>query len=124
MSKIGVVGSILKWMRRRKREKKLRAALGWPKAIGKVEHWQIVPAEAETGSMEEMYQAEAMFEFMVNGEEFDGHVRSVAMMHHEAAVKAEGSPSVHVRYDPANPKSVAVLAEDNIGNLPFQMVAG
>jgi hypothetical protein len=31
---------------------------------------------------------------------------------------------VNVRYNPANPDETAVLAEDNVGNLPFGVVSG
>jgi hypothetical protein len=32
--------------------------------------------------------------------------------------------AVRVRYDPANPDAVAVLAEDNENNLPFRVFSG
>ena len=67
------------------------------------------------------YQIEAGFHFKVNGEYYGGYLRSVAMTHHEAEMKAKGEPKVNVRYNPANPDKKAVLPEDNSGGpLPFR----
>ena len=71
-----------------------------------------------------MQQVEASFHFTVNGEYFGGYLRSVGLTHHSAETMATGTPTVRVRYDPTNPDSVAVLAEDNVGNLPFQVMPG
>jgi hypothetical protein len=124
MSGIFLVDGIRLWLRRRSRVKKLHASQAWPMATGEVNHWQVVNADEETGSVGALYQIEAGFHFIVNGEYFGGYLRSVAMGHHEAETKAKGNPAVHVRYDPANPDSVAVLAEDNEGNLPFRVFSG
>jgi Protein of unknown function (DUF3592)/Mu transposase, C-terminal len=115
------VDGIRLWLRRRSREKKLRAAKAWPTSTGEVNHWQIVNADEEAGSVGALYQIEAGFHFILNGEYFGGYLRSVAMGHHEAETKAKGNPAVNVRYDPANPDAVAVFAEDNEGNLPFRV---
>ena len=57
----------------------------------------------------------------MNGEYYGGYLRSVALTFHEAETKAKGSPKVNIRYNPANPDETAVLAEDNVGNLPFTL---
>jgi Protein of unknown function (DUF3592) len=111
-------------LRRKNREKKLRAALAWPTTDGEVNSWKVIEADPEATSMGALYQIEAGFHFIVNGEYFGGYLRSVALGLHEAEMKAKGSPSVRVRYDPANPDAVAVLAEDNEGNLPFRVFSG
>jgi hypothetical protein len=105
-----LVDSIRVRLRRRSREKRLQVAQGWPVATG--------------SSVGALYQLEAGFHFIVNGEYFGGYLRSVAMTHHEAETKAKGTPAVRVRYDPANPDAVAVLAEDNENNLPFRVFSG
>ena len=46
------------------------------------------------------------------------------MGRHEAEKLATGSPDFIVRYNPANPDEVVVLAEDNEGKLPFGIVSG
>jgi hypothetical protein len=124
MSGIFLVDGIRVWLRRRSREKKLHAAQAWPIATGEVNHWRVVNADEEAGSVGALYQIEAGFHFIVNGEYFGGYLRSVALALHEAETKAKGNPAVHVRYNPANPDSVAVLAEDNDGNLPFRVFSG
>ncbi len=70
------------------------------------------------------FQIEAGFHFKINGEYFGGYLRSVGLGLHEAESKAQGNPIVNVRYDPANPDSVAVLAEDNEKSLPFRVFSG
>ncbi len=42
----------------------------------------------------------------------------------DAEKLAVGNPSVNVRYNPANPDQTVVLAEDNVGTLPFEVVSG
>jgi hypothetical protein len=124
MGGIFLIDGIRLKLRRKSREKKLRAAQGWPKATGEVNQWKAVNADEEANSVGAMYQIEAGFHFIVNGEYFGGYLRSVALTLHEAETKAKGNPAVHVRYDPANPDVVAVFAEDNEGNLPFRVFSG
>jgi hypothetical protein len=124
MSGIFLVDSVRVWLRRRSREKRLQAAQSWPIATGEVNHWQVVNADEEASSVGALYQIEAGFHFIVNGEYFGGYLRSVALALHEAETKAKGNPAVRVRYDSGNPDSVAVLAEDNGGNLPFRVFSG
>ena len=124
MSGIFLFDGIRLWLRRQNREKKLQSAQAWPIATGEVNHWQILNADAEASSAGTLFQIEAGFHFLINGEYFGGYLRSVALPHREAETLAKGNPTVHVRYDPANPDSVAVLAEDNEGNLPFRVFSG
>jgi hypothetical protein len=46
------------------------------------------------------------------------------MGRHEAEKRGVGSPTVNVRYNPANPDQTVVLAEDNAGTLAFDVVSG
>lgn len=124
MSGIFLVDGIRQRLRRKSREKKLRAAQAWPTTNAEVNSWKVIEADPEATSMGALYQIEAGFHFIVNGEYFGGYLRSVALGLHEAETKAKGTPSVRVRYDPANPDVVAVLAEDNEGNLPFRVFSG
>ena len=124
MSGIFFVDSIRRWMHGKNREKKLAAAQSWPMTIGEINHWSIVGAEEQYSSSGTPYQIEAAFHFKVNGEYFGGYLRSVAMGHHDAEVNAKGTPEVRVRYDPINPNTVAVLEEDNAGNLGFRVISG
>ncbi len=124
MSGIFFTDSIRLWLRRREREKRLAAAQGWPVATGEVNRWEIVDADPEASPTGMMVQIEAGFHFILNGEYFGGYVRSVAMVRREAQTVAKGSPAVHARYNPANPDSVVVLAEDNVENLPFRVFPG
>lgn len=124
MGGIFLIDGVRLWLRRKSREKRLEAAQGWPCATGEVNRWEILEADPDASSLGTLYQIEAGFHFIVNGEYFGGYLRSVAMPHREAQMHAKGSPAVRVRYDPANPDLVAVLAEDNEGNLPFRVFSG
>jgi crotonobetainyl-CoA:carnitine CoA-transferase CaiB-like acyl-CoA transferase len=124
MSGIFLVGSVQRWLGRKSREKRLRASQAWPVVAGEVNHWAVVEADEDAAATGAMYQVEAGFHFVVNGEYFGGYLRSVAMTHHEAEMKAKGNPAVRVRYDPADPDSVVVLAEDNAESLPFRVISG
>ena len=116
--------SIRSWARHKKRQQKLHLAQQWPTAAAEINHWAIVPADQEIASSATPYQIEASFHFIVNGEYSGGYLRSVGLTHHTAETLAKGAPTVNVRYDPANPDSNVVLAEDNADNLPFQVIPG
>jgi hypothetical protein len=124
MSGIFLLDGIRLWLLKRSREKKVQAAQAWPIANGEVNHWEILDADAEASSVGTLSQIEAGFHFLVNGEYFGGYLRSVAMPRREAEMLAKGSPTVYVRYDPANPDAVCVLAEDNVNTLPFRVFSG
>lgn len=121
MAGIFLVDSIRLWLRRRSRQKRLRLALNWPVIAAEVNHWAVLPADEDANAFGAPYQIEAGFHFILNGEYYGGYFRSVALAGGEAERSAKGNPAVNVRYDPANPDSTAVLAEDNSGNLPFQI---
>jgi hypothetical protein len=118
------VDSIRVWLHHRKRQERLRLAQQWPTVAAEINHWSVIAADQEIASSATPYQIEASFHFTLNGEYFGGYLRSVGRTHHSAETMATGTPTVHVRYDPTNPDSVAVLAEDNVGNLPFQVIPG
>jgi hypothetical protein len=86
-----------------------------------INHWQVLSADDDAATMGAAYQIEAGFHFKLNGEYYGGYLRSVAMGLHEAESKAQGNPVVNVRYNPANPDSTAVLAEDNQNTLLFRV---
>ena len=121
MSGLSLFGFIRSRLRRRSLRKTLQRALEWPVIAGEVNHWAVVQADEDVLSSATPYQIEAGFHFILNGEYFGGYFRSVALTHHEAETLAKGSPTVHVRYDPANPDSSVVLASDNPDNLPFRI---
>ena len=116
--------SIRSKLHHKKQHERVRQAQQWPTTTGEINHWSIVTADQDIASSATPYQIEARFHFSLNGEYFGGYLRSVALTHHGAEVAAKGSPTINVRYDPANPDSVAVLAEDNVGNLPFPIISG
>jgi hypothetical protein len=124
MAGVFFIDSVRRQLRRRAREKKLQAAAQWPIVQAEINHWQVLSADEEAATMGAAYQIEAGFHFKLNGEYFGGYLRSVAMGLHESETKATGNPMVNVRYDPANPDVVAVLAEDNVGTLPFRVYSG
>jgi hypothetical protein len=118
------VDAILRWQRNRKRARKLVQAVKWPSTQAEINHWAVRPADKEYATTGTPYQIEAGFHFKVDGEYFGGYVRSVALTHHEAETKAKGTPTLTVRYNPANPDETAVLTEDNTNSLPFRVISG
>jgi len=114
-----LMDSVRLWFRRRKREKKLAHARAWPVVKAEVNHWAVVPADEEANAFGVPFQIEAGFHFILSGEYYGGYFRSVALTAGEAERLAKGTPPVNVRYNPANPDEVAVLAEDNKDTLPF-----
>jgi hypothetical protein len=124
MAGVFFIDGIRRWLRRRKREKKLGLAKEWPAVQAEVNHWQVLNADEDVATMGAPYQIEAGFHFTLNGEYYGGYLRSVAMTLHEAESKGVGSPRVNIRYNPANPDETAVLAEDNRGGLPFGVFSG
>jgi hypothetical protein len=124
MAGVFFIDGVRRWLRRRAREKKLQLAAQWPITQAEINHWQVLSADEEAATIGAAYQIEAGFHFKLNGEYFGGYLRSVAMGLHESETKATGNPTVNVRYDPTNPDSVAVLAEDNEGKVPFRVYSG
>jgi hypothetical protein len=123
MGNVFIIDSVRSWFRHRGRAKRLQLAQSWPLTTGEINLYKIVPADEDANSFATANQIEAAFHFKVNGEYFGGYVRSIGMTHHEAEFLAKGNPPIHIRYDPTNPDSVAVLAEDNPNNLPFRIIS-
>lgn len=119
----GIFDSIAGWQRKRRRDQRVAQAAQWPLVQAEINHWEVLVADKELVTAGTPYQIEAGFHFTVNGEYFGGYLRSVALTHHEADVNAKGDVTVNVRYNPANPDEVAVLAADNAA-LPFRVVSG
>ncbi len=124
MSGIFLIDGIRAWFRRRDRDRRVRLAQGRPCATGEINHWSIQPVNLDEGALSSAWQIEAGFHFVLNGEYFGGYLHSTAMGRSEAEAKAKGSPLLRVRYNPANPDEVVVLAEDNRELLPFPVVSG
>jgi hypothetical protein len=124
MAGVFFIDGIKRWLRRRSREKKVALAKNWPATQAEINHWQVLNADEDEATMGAPNQIEAGFHFTLNGEYYGGYLRSVALGLHESETKATGNPKVNVRYNPANPDETAVLAEDNVGSLPFKVVSG
>jgi hypothetical protein len=118
-----LIDSIRRSLCEKARRKRVQLAAGWPQATAKINLWKVLPAGDESDSFAQTDYIEGGFSFLLNGEYYGGYVRSVAMGRHEAEKLAVGSPSVTVRYNPANPDQTVVLAEDNAGRLLFEVVS-
>lgn len=119
-----LIDSIRRAARERARRKKVQLAAGWPQTIAHINLWKVLPVGEGASSFGKTDFIEAGFHFVLNGEFYGGYVRSVAMAHREAEKLAVGDPEINVRYNPANPDQTVVLAEDNAGTLPFEVVSG
>jgi hypothetical protein len=124
MSGLSLIDSIRRRLRANARRNRARLAAHWPQATAKINLWKVLPAGDESESFTQTDFIEGGFSFLLNGEYYGGYVRSVAMGRHEAEKLAAGSPSVNVRYNPSNPDQTVVLAEDNAGTLPFEVISG
>lgn len=120
---MALVDSIRRALHERARKKRVMIAAGWPQANAEIDIWKILPAGDAAESFTQTDVIEASFHFTLDGEYYGGYVRSVAMGRNEAEKLSIGSPSVIVRYNPANPDEVVVLVEDN-SSLPFAIVSG
>jgi len=123
MSGIFMIDSIRRSFRESARKKRVRAAADWPQTPAEINSWKILPVGEEAESFTQSDYIEASFSFVLNGEYYGGYVNSVAMGRKEAEMLAVGSPAVTIRYNPANPDQVVVIAEDN-ATLPFAIVSG
>jgi len=124
MAGIFFVDHIRRVLAERNRQKRVQAAATWPKVAARINHWKVLPAGDASDSFTNTNYIEAAFHFTLRGDYYGGYVKSVPMSHREAEKLATGAPEVMVRYHPANPDETVVLAEDNRGNLPFQIVSG
>ena len=119
-----LIDSIQRSLRERARRKRVQLAAGWPQATAHINLWKVLPAGETTESFAKTDFIEAGFHFVLNGEFYGGYVRSVPMGRREAEKLAVGDAEVTVRYNPDNPDQTVVLAEDNAGKLPFEVVSG
>ena|SRR5205085_1729782 len=124
MAGIFFVDSIRRSLRERARQKRVQTAAAWPQAQAHVNGWKVLAAGDASKSFTETDCIEASFHFTLNGEYYGGYLNSIPMARREAEKLAAGSPEITVRYNPANPDEAVVLAEDNRGKLPFQIVSG
>src|SRR5450755_3241312 len=120
---MAILDSIRRTFRERARAKKVQLSGQWPQTQATVDIWKVLPAGDAADSFTQTDLIEASFHFTLNGEYYGGYLRSVAMGRKEAEKLAVGSPSINVRYNPANPDETAVLSEDNSG-FPFGLVSG
>jgi hypothetical protein len=118
-----LIDPIRRAMRESARRKRVKTAAAWPLAQAEINHWKVVSLGEEAESFTQSDYIEAAFSFVLNGEYYGGYVNSVAMGRKEAEQFAVGSHAVNVRYNPADPDKVVVLAEDN-ASLPFAIVSG
>jgi hypothetical protein len=118
------IDAIRRALAERARRKRVQLAAGWPQATAHINGWKVLPAGNAAKSFTQTDFIEARFHFLLNGEYYGGYARSVAMGRREAEKLAVGEPGVIVRYNPANPDEAVVLAEDNAGKLPFEVVSG
>jgi Protein of unknown function (DUF3592) len=123
MAGIFMFDSIRRSLRESARKKRVQAATAWPQARAEINSWKILPVGEEAESFTQSDYIEAGFSFVLKGEYYGGYLRSVAMGRKEAENFAVGSLAVNVRYNPANPDQVVVLAEDN-PTLSFALVSG
>lgn len=115
---------ILRPFREGARRKRIGTAHGWPQAGAKITHWKIVEADPASGGSAMQRQIEATFYFMLNDDICGGYVRSIPMVEREAARLASGEATLIVRYNPSDPDELCVLAEDNAGKFPFDVISG
>jgi len=120
---MAILDSIRRTFRERARTKKVQLAAQWPQAQATVDIWKVLPTGDDAESFTQTDFIEASFHFTLNGEYYGGYLRSVAMGRKEAERLAVGSPSINIRYNPANPDETAVLAEDNTA-FPIQLISG
>ena len=118
MSRFSLAG----FFTRRARDKRLRQAAAWPTVAAQINGWKILDALEESAI--NTHQIEAAFSFVMNNDYYGGYLQSTPMPHREAERHATGNPIVNVRYNPANPDQVAVLAHDNATTLPFDILPG
>lgn len=109
----------------RARKKRVELAATWPQTQAAINLWHILQVgDGAATSFAINQQIEAAYSFSLNGEYYGGYVRSGLMSRKQAEKLAVGSPQITVRYNPANPDQTAVLADDNTGKLPFEIVSG
>ncbi|RXH55830.1 DUF3592 domain-containing protein [Granulicella sibirica] len=115
--------SIQRTLRESKRRKKIQQATTWPKTTAEINRWSVNPVSDPNASFSSNYQIEAGFHFTLNGEYYGGYAHSTPTSHSAAERVATGAPTLTIRYNPTNPDETAVLAEDNLNTLPFEVLS-
>jgi len=114
--------------RRKKREELLAAARGWPTAEAKLLPGVLVDRdELVEGTVVQDRQVEFPYYFTLESGYFGGHLRTLACSEGEARRLMKQVPEgtvITVRYNPANPDEVCVLAADNAGALVVEVWEG
>ncbi len=114
--------------RRKKRDALLAAAQAWPAATAKLLPGVLVDKdELAEGTVAQDRQVEFPFYFTLESGYFGGHMRTVPCSEGEARRLMKQVPegtAITVRYSPANPDEVCVLAGDNDGVLPAGLWEG
>jgi hypothetical protein len=125
MAGFSPINAIRRALGERARKKRVQLAAGWPQTPAAISLWHILQVgEGAATSFANNQQIEAAYSFSLKGEYYGGYVRSALMSRKQAEKLAVGSPEINVRYNPANPDQGVVLAEDNVGKLPFEIVSG
>lgn len=117
------LGWIFRAVRRRNRERDLKAAAGWPTATAKLLAGKIVPRdEIAEGTLAQTLQIEYQYYFPLKDDFFGGYLRSVPCSDSEGTrwmrEVGEGK-TVVLRYDPEDPDKSHALQKDNEGAFPF-----
>jgi hypothetical protein len=120
--------AVFRTLRGRRRQERLQTAVLWPTTIAKLLPSTLVMKDSLAGGTAvQDSQVECPYYFSITEGYFGGHVRSIACSDSEGRriqrSLAEDMPIV-VRYNPANPDEGCVLAEDNVGTLPFTVWPG
>ena len=124
MAGLNPIDAIRRAVAERARKKRVQLAAGWPQATAHINGWKVLPAGDAAKSFTQSDYIEARFHFHLNGEYYGGYARSVPMGRRDAEKLAVGGPEINVRYNPANRDEAVVLAEDNAGKLPFEVISG
>jgi hypothetical protein len=110
-----------KGQRRRKRAELLQKAQAWPSVQAKLLPGKVVDKdELAEGTLAQDRQVEFPFYFTLPSGYFGGHVRTLPCSDGEARRLEKQVPEgteITVRYDPADPDAVCVLAAENQGAL-------
>lgn len=121
-------GWAFRYVGRRKRAERLRAAAGWPVVTAKLLESKLVMKDDLAGGLDvQDTQVEVPYYFSIADGYYGGFVRSVPCTDSEGRRMqrqlAEGM-AVEVRYNPANPDETCVLEGENVGKLPFVVWPG
>jgi hypothetical protein len=119
-----ILGPMLRSLRESRKRKLIEAARAWPTVEARVNGWHVINADTAIATAALSYQIEATFSFQKDGEYFGGYFLSVPMTHHQAETLGVGEATIIARSDPTDPNRAVVLAEENAGRLPFEIISG